>query len=112
MERSYESMMIIRPDMTEEELQSVLDNMVKKIEDLSGKVSSTKIWARDKSFTFTIRSHAAGRKKYNKGCYWLVNFDLDTEKLEDFKKVIKLEENILRSLIVKDEKKQVSEKER
>jgi ribosomal protein S6 len=104
MERCYESMMIVRSDLTEEELEKVFSKISKKVEDCAGKVLNSRIWAKDKVFAYPLRSRGAGKKKFNKGCYWLINFNLDTDKLKDLKEAIRLEENILRSLIIRKEK--------
>lgn len=105
MERNYESMMIVRSDLKEEELEQVFGKISKKIEDFGGKVVNARIWAKDKMFAYPLRSRAAGKKKFNKGCYWLVNFNLNTANLVELKETIRLQENILRSLIIRKEKK-------
>ena len=100
MERNYESMMIIRGDLSGENLENIFNKISKKIEDLGGKVNSANIWARERNFAYTLRSRGAGRKKFDKGCYWLINFVLNTKKIVSLKETIKLEENILRSIII------------
>ncbi len=104
MERDYESMMIIRSQLKEEDSEGIFNKISTKITDLGGKVLNAKIWAKEKTFAFPLRSRGAGRKRYNKGCYWLVNFNLDTDKLDELKKIIKLEEDILRHIIIRKEK--------
>jgi ribosomal protein S6 len=103
-ERKYESMMIIRPDLTEEGNEEVFQKIIKRIETLEGKVSDSKVWIKERKFYFPLRSRGAEKKKYHKGAYWLVNFNLDTTKLTDLKETIRLEENILRNIIIKKEK--------
>ena len=101
MERNYESMMIACPDLTDEELNNIFGKLSKKIEGLGGKVSSSEIWAKQRVFEYPLRSRGAGKKKFNKGNYWLFQFNLDTKKLPGLKEAIKLEENILRNLIIR-----------
>ena len=100
MERNYESMMIIRGDLSDESLENIFNKISKKIEDLGGKVNSANIWARERNFAYTLRSRGAGRKEFDKGCYWLINFVLNTKKIVSLKETIKLGENILRSIII------------
>ena len=100
MERNYESMMIIRGDLSDESLENIFNKISKKIEDLGGKVNSANIWARERNFAYTLRSRGAEKKKFDKGCYWLINFTLDTKEIISLKEAIKLEENILRNIII------------
>ncbi len=104
MERKYESMMVINSEISSEELEGIFDKIKKRIEGLEGKVENAQVWARERNFAYPLRSRGAGRKKHTKGCYWLINFILDTEKLSQLKETIKLEENILRYIIIRREK--------
>ena len=65
MVRSYESMMIIRADATDDELEGIFQKITKRIEECGGTLEQARIWARDKVFAFPLRSRAAGKKKYN-----------------------------------------------
>lgn len=103
MERNYESMMIVRPDLADDQQQEIFSKIIKKIEDLKGKVSASKIWAKERNFYFVLKSRGAEKKKYDRGCYWLVNFILDGDKIGDLKEAIRLEERILRSVIISKE---------
>jgi ribosomal protein S6 len=101
MERLYESMIILRPDLTEEERETAFDKISKKIKDLGGKVVEAKVWSKEREFCYPIKSRAAGKKRYRKGLYWLVNFTLNIDALGDLKETVRLEEKILRNLIIK-----------
>ncbi|MCK4809837.1 MAG: 30S ribosomal protein S6 [Candidatus Omnitrophica bacterium] len=104
MERKYESMLIVRPDLDEDERKNVFDKISDKITNLGGKILESKIWIKDRNLCYPIRSRGAEKKKYNKGLYWLVNFALETEKLDDLNETVKLEEKILRNIIIKRSK--------
>jgi len=101
MERKYESMIIIRPDLEEKEFQEIFDKITKKIDSLGGKTLESKVWAKDREFCYFIRSRGAEKKKFNKGLFWLIEFLLDTEKLPHLKEAMRLEERILRNIIIK-----------
>ena len=105
MNRDYECMFILRPDLSDQERDEIFDKIIKRIESLEGKVSSSKVWAKERNFYYFLRSRGAERKKFYKGSYWLVNFVIDKDKLDDLKETIRLEERILRSLVIKNEKK-------
>ncbi|MEI8350466.1 MAG: 30S ribosomal protein S6 [Candidatus Omnitrophota bacterium] len=104
MKRNYESMLIVVPDVGDQAQTEIFAKITKKIESLGGKVLNSTVWAKERNFCFFLKSRGAEKKKYYKGCYWLLVFSLDIEKLPDLKETIRLEENILRSLILrKDE---------
>ena len=107
MVRDYESMIIVRPDLGEEQREEMFQKIIKRIEGLEGKVTLSNVWANERSFYFPIRSRGAEKKKYSKGCYWCIQFTLDTEKLADLKETIRLEERILRNIIIRREVKKV-----
>jgi len=98
-------MVILKPDLANEEREEIFDKIIKKIESLKGKVSSSKIWAKERNFHFFLRGRGGEKKKYFKGCYWLIDFTLDRAALPDFKEVIRLEERILRNLVINKETK-------
>ncbi|MDD5583740.1 MAG: 30S ribosomal protein S6 [Candidatus Omnitrophica bacterium] len=104
MDRKYESMVIVRSDISEQEQEEIFGKITKKIEALQGKVESARVWLKERNFCFLLQSSAAGKKKYDRGCYWLVDFILDTDKLGELKEIMRLEERLLRHLILrKDE---------
>jgi len=107
MNRSYESMVIVQPDLNSQEREEIFDKITKKITSLKGEVISSKIWAQEQNFYYFLRGRGAEKKKYYKGCYWLVEFSLDIENLAELKEVIRLEERILRNIIVSNEKKKL-----
>jgi len=100
MKGNYESMIIMKPDLANEEREEIFNKITKKIEDLKGKVSAAKLWAKEKSFFYFLRGRGGEKKKYFKGCYWLVNFSLDKQALGELREVVRLEERILRDLII------------
>jgi ribosomal protein S6 len=97
-------MLILKSDLNEEEREEIFRKIIQKIEGLEGKVKVSKVWAKEKEFCYPIRSRGAEKKKYNKGCYWLVEFVLDPQKLPELKETIRLEERILRNIIIKRDK--------
>jgi len=104
-QRNYESMLIIRPDIGDEEQQEISNKIIKKIESLQGKISAAKAWAKERNFFYPLKSRGAEKKKYLKGCYWLVNFLLDKDKIVELKEALRLEERILRSIVISKEGK-------
>ena len=107
MNRSYESMVIIQPDLNSQEREEIFDKITKKIVSLKGEVISSKIWSKEQNFYYFLRGRGAEKKKYYKGCYWLVEFSIDIANLAGLKETIRLEERILRNIIVSKENKKI-----
>ena len=91
MVRVYESMMILMPDLDDGAREEVFQKVTKKIEELEGKMLLSKIWAKEHEFCFTIKSRGADRKDCRSGCYWLINFSLNTELIFPFQSSLILE---------------------
>lgn len=109
MNRDYESMMIVGPDLEDQAREDIFAKITKQIKDLGGEVLASKIWAKERKFYYFLQGRDAEKKKYDKGCYWLINFALDKDKLLELKETIRLEERILRNLIINREGKIKSE---
>ncbi|MCF7869792.1 MAG: 30S ribosomal protein S6 [Candidatus Omnitrophica bacterium] len=103
MERNYECMLILRPDLSEPEREKIVASIGEKIKELKGQVKKSAVWRNLRDFHYFLRSKGAQRTKYYKGSYWLIEFILPTESLDELKETIKLEEGILRSLILNKE---------
>lgn len=108
MKRLYESMLILMPDLGDDAREEVIQKITKKIESLDGKMVTSRMWAKDREFRYCIKGRGAEKKKCYKGCYWLMEFELDTEKLPDLKETLRLEERILRNIILKREKSKIA----
>jgi ribosomal protein S6 len=100
-------MFVLKPELKEEEREEVLQKIIKKIASLGGKALASKIWANERNLAFFLKGRGSEKKKYHKGCYWLINFTLETEKLPDLKETIKLEERVLRNIFLKREKSKI-----
>lgn len=65
----------------------------KVIEDLGGEILASRMWE-ERKLAFPIDGHG-------KGTYWIIYFNLDTLKLTEFNRACRLDENILRHLVIK-----------
>jgi small subunit ribosomal protein S6 len=65
----------------------------KVIEDLGGEILASRMWE-ERKLAFPINGHG-------KGTYWICYFNMDTLKLTEFNRACKLDENILRHLVIK-----------
>jgi small subunit ribosomal protein S6 len=97
--RNYELAIILCPELKEEERKEV----IKEIEDLigkkEGKVGKIIEWGK-KELAYTIKK---GGKRFSEGFYFLFNLELLPETLSEIRKKLRINENILRYLLVKVE---------
>jgi small subunit ribosomal protein S6 len=90
----YEAMFIVRPDLSEEDRNSLFQQINDVVTKNSGTVVQGALWADRKKLFFPI-------KKYTEGVYYLLNFSLNPLAIKDIRHAYKLNENILRVLISK-----------
>lgn len=101
--RKYESVLILKPNVPETAREEIRKKISEKITALKGKVVSLSVWKDLARFYFPLQTTGAGREKYYEGSYWLLVFELNPPSLGDLKELIRLEENILRNLILRSD---------
>ena len=98
----YEIMFIVRPDMEEAEIKKTAESMKKVLTDGKAKVVEEKAMGQ--------RELAYEIKKVNTGFYYLLVVEADKEVISEFDRVARINESLLRHLIVKmDEEEKVEE---
>jgi small subunit ribosomal protein S6 len=95
--KKYEAMFILKPDLKEDEVNSVGKQINESIIKSKGEVSLSEIWSNKRKLAYPI-------KKYNEGIYYRVNFSIQPTEIDGLKQIFRLNENILRVLILKLEK--------
>ena len=91
----YEIMFIVRPDMEEADIRKTAESMKKVLSDGKAKVIEEKAMGQ--------RELAYEIKKFNTGYYFLYIVEASKETQQEFNRVARLNENIIRHLIVKVE---------
>jgi small subunit ribosomal protein S6 len=94
----YEAMFIVKPELSEDEKKTLFGQIADIIVKNNGKVLSADIWSEKRKLWFRM-------KKYHEGIYYLVNFNLETSAINKIKYAFKLNESILRVMILRVEKK-------
>ena len=89
----YEVMFIVRPDMEEAEIKKTAESMKKVLTDGKAKVVEEKAMGQ-KELAYEI-------KKVNTGFYYLFVVEATKEAVAEFDRVARINENLLRHLIVK-----------
>ncbi len=91
----YEMMFIVRPDMEEAEIKKTAESMKKVLTDLKAKVLEEKAMGQ--------RELAYEIKKFATGYYYLFVVEASKEAEQEFNRIARINENLLRHIIVKVE---------
>ena len=94
--RKYEGMFILKPDMNSDDLKKAEASIEEAITKHKGRVERLDKWAR-RRLAFSI-------KKYLEGEYYLCVFEADPAAIPSLKEAYRLNDNVLRVLIVVKEK--------
>ncbi|MDO8618774.1 MAG: 30S ribosomal protein S6 [Candidatus Daviesbacteria bacterium] len=90
---SYLLTLVLKPDQDEKARKELIDSMKKKMLGEDGKVSKEDLWGvRDMSYPI---------KKYTKGFYAHFEFETEPQIAKDLDKNLKVEEDIIRYLLVR-----------
>jgi len=90
--RSYELMMIHRPEMVELDVRSHIGE-VEKVLDQAGEVKDTDFWGK-RRFAYEI-------DHMNEGFYSVVTFDADTSVIDQIDRALSLSDYVVRHKIVR-----------
>jgi len=91
----YEMMFIVRPDMEEAEIRKTADNMKKVLTDSNAKIIEEKAMGQ--------RELAYEINKFTTGYYFLYVVEADSKAEQEFNRVARINESLLRHIIVKKE---------
>lgn len=90
----YEAMFIVKPDLPEAERNAAVETIKETVAKNGGKVSSADLWSDKRRLYFPI-------KKQHEGVYYLVHFTAPSEAVSRLKYAYKLNENVLRVMILR-----------
>jgi small subunit ribosomal protein S6 len=93
--RDYELVLVIDPEISGVDQKKLITKIKKIIEELKGKVEKTEEWGK-KKFAYPM-------KKKSLGYYFLWMVKLPPEGPSEMEKQLKLEEKLIRYLLVKKE---------
>lgn len=89
----YEIMFIVRPDLEEAEIKKTAEAMKKVLTDKGAKVQEEKAMGQ--------KDLAYEMKKYKTGFYYLFVVENAKDAIEEFSRVARINENIIRHLVVR-----------
>jgi small subunit ribosomal protein S6 len=96
MNSTYELTVIVRPELSEDERDKVLSKIEALVTGAGGEIKSRDMWGR--------RELAYSIKKYTEGVYVLFTFNAPNESIKDIDYKVKINDDIIRHLLVKAEK--------
>ena len=97
MTTKYEITYIIKPDVDDEAKKAIIDKYTKVIADNGGEMVEAKDWGK-RRFAYEI-------EKYREGSYYIMTFTAeDAAAVNEFARLSKIDDSVLRSLIVKLDK--------
>ena len=98
--KTYELLTILKPNLDADEVEKFADKLTSAIESLKGK---------------TLETDKAGRKRlpyevkgYTDGYVMSVVFDLPEDQVEELKRLLRLNDNIIRTMFVQADKVRVT----
>ncbi len=89
-QKVYECLFLLDSNRYARDPGSVSTGLNETIEKLDGEVLATRLWNEQK-LAYPVRGH-------RKGTYWIIYFRIDGNRLPDFERACRLNDNILRNL--------------
>ena len=93
----YESMFIVKSDLSEEEREAFLEKIKEIITTKGGELTSLESWGKRK-LAYVIN------KVHKEGEYFLMYFMGNEDVLSELEHIFKISDNIIRSLVIRLEK--------
>ena len=90
--RTYEALYIIRPDLADEDIQTITNEVETLITDNGGSIVRSEIWGK--------RRLAYEVKKFSEGCYVLLRFEAEPEFITRLEDYYRLAEAVIRFMVV------------
>ena len=89
----YESVIIGRQDLTPGQFETLLEKFIEVIQSFKGEIKKRENWG--------IRNLAYKINKNRKGHYMLLNIDGPPEAIQEYERLMRLDEDIIRFLTIK-----------
>lgn len=91
----YELVVIVAPNLTEEEVKATEEKVKTVITDNSGVIDNVDDWGK--------RRLAYEINDFNEGFYYLVNFSSNPELPKELDRILRISDNVIRHMIVKQD---------
>jgi len=101
---SYETLVLLRSELPEAQVRETIDRAKRLIEAQQGTISETQDWG--------LRELAYPVEKSNRGYYFLLRYDAAPEVVWEFERTLKIADEVLRFVSVRQEEKKVRKPKR
>lgn len=89
----YEHVIISRPDISETQVNEMVNHLTEKFKELGGKVVGTEYWG--------LRKLAYRMKKHRKAHYSFLKLDVPAEAIHEIERLHRINDDILRYMSIK-----------
>lgn len=89
--KNYEAVVIFYPDVDDETREGAIERLSNVIND-GGSIEEIEEWG-DRKFAYEIQDH-------NHGFYYLIKFSSDADIVNEFDRIAKIQESILRHMVI------------
>ncbi|HLV10690.1 MAG TPA: 30S ribosomal protein S6 [Halanaerobiales bacterium] len=96
MVRAYETVFILEPEMEEEDREALIDRIKSIITDNKGEITQVDTWGR-KKLAYEINN-------FKNGYYTVINFNGESETVDELERNYKIIDSVIRYLIINKEK--------
>ena len=93
--RNYETVIIVYPELNEEDIESFLNKVKDQVSNLNGKLFKIEKWGTRK-LAYKIR-------KQDKGYYIVIYYQIDTKGVQEIGRLLRLDDRVMRFQTVKTE---------
>ena len=93
--RKYEAMYIIRPNIDDESRKALVERFNTILTDNGAEITESKDWGK--------RRLAYEIEDYREGYYQIVNFVAEPAAVQEFDRLVKINEDIIRHIVVKED---------
>jgi ribosomal protein S6 len=97
----YEVMIVVRPDIGEEDRNAIKENLQKELEKENGSLINWAVWAEKRKLAYTLKTRGAKKIRFNEAAYILADIDIPASRIARIRYTLRLNENIFRALIIK-----------
>ena len=93
--RDYETTFVLKPDLEDEEKQTILQRVKDAISEHEGEVTEVDAWGK-KQLAYEI-------KDYRSGDYTILEFNAQTTVVNELERIFKIMDGVLRYLVVSND---------
>lgn len=93
--RSYELLMVVRPDLDEESTKAVIEKAKGLITNNGGEIEKEDIWGK-RRLAYEIR-------RFREGYYAVINFKSEPKATDELDRILKITDEVIRFIVVRPE---------